>query len=385
MRMLFVNYEYPPLGGGGAIETRDLAEELAKHHEVHVLTTAYRDLPRREIQNNVTIHRVPVWARTERPTATLRSLVTFVPVAALLGIPLMRQLRPHILNAHFVVPSGIPAAFLAACFRRPLVLTLIGGDVYDPSKGVSPHRHAFLRAIIGLLLRRASAITAISRDTKERAMRYHRAPATIDVIPLGLVLPTFTPATRDALGWAATHFHAVTVGRLIPRKGYLDLLQGVAGLRHAGIVLHIVGDGPLGPTLRREASALGIADRVVFHGQVSDEEKFRLLTAADVYVSASLHEGFGICFLEAMAARLPIIATDTGGQTDFLVSGRNAILVPPHRPEQLTHALQWIMDDGGLRDRMRKENAAAVQEHLITATARRYEALFELVKEKGAA
>ncbi len=383
-RILLVNYEYPPLGGGGGIETRDLAEELAKTHTVHVLTTWFPGLAREEVCRGVSIHRVRVWGRAQLPTATLRSLLTFVPAALLRGIPVMRTLRPDVVNAHFAVPSGLPAVFLSRLFRVPLVLTFIGGDVYDPSKGVSPHRHASLKWVIRWIVQRSSALTAISQDTKERAMRYHGAPAAIEVIPLGLVPPVFQRPSRAERGWAPDTLHVVTVGRLVPRKGYEDLLRGFASLKERHAVLHIVGDGPCAQALEELCRTLGMAERVVFHGRVSEEEKFCLLSLADIYVSASHHEGFGICFLEAMCVGLPIVATDTGGQTDFLVAGKNAILIPPRRPEQITHALDWLWSDAALRQALAQQNQRDIQRYLIRATADRYEAVFNRVSRRKA-
>lgn len=379
MRILLLNYEYPPLGGGGGIETRDLAEELAKRHTVHVITTWYAGLPRVETVRGVTIHRVRVWGRTALPTATLRSMLTFVPAAVMAGIGVIRRVRPDICNAHFVVPSGLPAVVLAALFRLPLVVTLIGGDVYDPSKGVSPHRHAVLRWTIAVILRRADALTAISRDTKERALLYHGAPAAIDVIPLGFVTPSFARVSREELSWSREDTQLITVGRLVSRKAYGDLLQGFAQMTLRAVVLHVVGEGPLADELADKSRELGIAERVVFHGRVTEERKFQLLAEADVYVSASVHEGFGICFLEAMSVGLPIVATDTGGQTDFLVAGRNALLVPPRRPEQLAHALDWLVGDRKLRQSMSDANRETVARYLMPKISRLYEEVFTRV------
>lgn len=379
MRILFVNYEYPPLGGGGGIETRDLAEELAKRHDVHVLTTAYADLPSTERSNGVTIHRVRVWGRTKLPTASLRSMVTFVPAALWAGVRLLRTMQPDVLNAHFVVPSGIPALALARIGRVPFVLTLIGGDIYDPSKGVSPHRHAILRWIVSRIVRRADAVTAISQDTRERALRYHRAEAPITVVPLGLVPPAAPLEVKQSPDTVGARIDLITVGRLIPRKGYADLLLAIASMHEKNIFLHILGDGPLASELQREAATRGVLDRVQFHGHVSEAEKFRLLAASDVYVSASHHEGFGICFLEAMYAGLPIIATDTGGQTDFLTAGRNAILVPPHHPKELGRALEALILDRSVRERMAATNREDVQQYVIGRTAAQYEEIFQRV------
>jgi len=376
MRLLIFNYEYPPLGGGGGIETRDLAEELAKRHEVQVITTGFKDLPRKEIQNGVTVHRIPVWGRTSLPTATLSSMLTFFPAAFIYGFFVIFSFKPECINAHFVIPSGLPAALLSKLFRIPFVLTLIGGDIYDPSKGISPHKHGLLRFVVGFVSKCADKLTAISNDTKKRAIEYHKTSSDIEVIPLGLVPPTVTRISKEELGWREDFVHLVSIGRLVPRKGYGDLLKSFAKLQNKNSMLHILGDGPLCTDLKKEAEELGIQEKVVFHGRVSEEEKYQLLFASDIYVSASHHEGFGICFLEAMFAGLPIITTDKGGQTDFL-SRDNAVLIPVGDKERLTSAMDEMMVDDNQRETIGSNNARDVKELLIDKTAQRYEAIFK--------
>ncbi len=379
MKILIINYEYPPLGGGGGIETKDLAVELAKKHEVHVLTTAYRGLPAKEVSGNVIIHRVPVLARKSLPTATLTSLVTFFPAALIYGLFLLPRIRPDIINSHFVIPSGLPAVILSTLFRVPFVLTLIGGDIYDPSKGISPHRHSFLRFVIKRIMRRADKITAISHDTKERAIRYYNAPEGIEVIPLGFVPPILNEKVELKKD-GKTHY--VSIGRLVPRKGYFDLLKAFSLMKNKKAELHIIGDGPLLDELRSESDKLGIASQVVLHGRVDEQEKYSILKRCDVYVSASHHEGFGICFLEAMHAGLPIISTNIGGQTDFLVPGKNAYLVPVHDIEKISLLMDKLAQDEAERRKMGDQNGKDVENYYIENTTRRYELIFNDLLEK---
>lgn len=381
-----VNYEYPPLGGGGGIAHQEVSEALAQRHEVRVLTTHFPGLPRSERRNGVTITRVPVFGRTSLPTATISSMVTFAPSAFLAGLSLIRAWRPHVINAYFAVPSGLPAVLLGRLMGTPVVLTLIGADVFDPNPtaGIATHRHPLLRFVVRRIIRAASARVAISDDTRRRAQDYHSAPPDIEVIPLGLVPPQNIPP-RSARAPGDRTFRIVTIGRLIPRKGYRDLFAAIALTDRSDIHLHLIGDGPLGPELRATAERLGVTDRVTFHGAVDESTKWNMLLNADCFISASLYEGFGIVFLEAMYAGLPIIATDEGGQTDFLVTGENALLVPPRQPHQLAAALSLLLREETLRRRQSEANRIKAGEHLIARTARRYEELFERVLSRESA
>lgn len=376
MRLLIFNYEYPPLGGGGGIETRDLAEELARRHEVQVITTGFKGYPQKEKINGVIIYRVPVWGRNSLPTASLLSMITFFPSAFVRGLFVIWSFKPECVNAHFAIPSGLPAVLLAKLFRIPFVLTLIGGDIYDPSKGISPHKHWLLRFVVSFVAKHADKLTAISNDTKKRAIEYHKISSDIEVIPLGLVPPSFSKKSKENLNFANNFIHFITIGRLVPRKGYGDLLKSFANLKNKNGVLHILGDGPLRDDLKKESEELGIRDRVIFHGRVGEREKYELLSASDIYVSASHHEGFGICFLEAMFANLPIITTDKGGQTDFLTN-RNAVLVSVGDREELSMAMGKMMQDKDARKNMGENNSRDVRNLLIDKTSQRYEEIFK--------
>ncbi len=372
MNILIINFEYPPLGGGGGVATADIARELAKRHTVHVLTTAFHGLPKNEVIENIHIHRVPVWGRTSLPTATLRSLFTFAPAAFFAGISLMRSISFHVLYAPFVVPSGLPATLLSKLFRIPFVVTFIGGDVYDPSKGISPHRNIFFRIIIRWIAKAASARTAISHDTKTRTIELHGVRQPITVVPIGLRVREGIPsASRKDFDIPVQAIVAVSIGRLVPRKGYDVLLSAWRKVPEATLV--IIGDGPMKEGLQQKIRDYNLQGRVHLMGQVGEIQKNQLLSLADMYVSAAQHEGFGIVFLEAMQAGLPIIAANDGGQRDFLVSGENALLVAPHDQKGLQEAIVKLLENPVLRQTMGRRNKEDVARYYIEHTAKRIE------------
>jgi glycosyltransferase involved in cell wall biosynthesis len=107
----------------------------------------------------------------------------------------------------------------------------------------------------------------------------------------------------------------------VRRKGLEQLIQLMQRLEDLDCVLLLIGNGPQEATLQELAQRLNVAERVRFLGWVSDEDKFTALASADVFVSTSQHEGFGLMYLEAMACGLPVVTYDNGGQTDFLQDG----------------------------------------------------------------
>jgi glycosyltransferase involved in cell wall biosynthesis len=371
-----VNYEYPPLGGGGGVTHALVAEELARRHRVTVLTSAFADLPRHEVRNGVEIHRVRVWNRRDKSVASLGSLLTFPPAALIAGAGLVSRQPFDILNAHFAVPTGPVSVPLARMANVPHVISVHGGDIYDPSKRLSPHRVPSVRRAVTWVLDHSDAVVAQSTNTRDNTYRYTGYTGPIELIPLGIRKPDVPPATRAELGLPGG-FLAVTVGRLVSRKGVHHLLDAMARPECEGIHLVIVGAGPELEPLRATADRLGVGPRVMFTGWVDDIRKWQILECADAYLSSTMHEGFGLVYLEAMAAGLPVITSDHGGQVDFLRDEENGYLVRPSDDAAIAHSIGRLLADPEARRRMRATNLRDAQEHRSERCARSYEMLFD--------
>ncbi|MEM7042700.1 MAG: glycosyltransferase family 4 protein [Pseudomonadota bacterium] len=378
MDILICNYEYPPLGGGGGVVTAQLVEQLAKRHQVTVLTSKAFDLPEESRENGAQIIRVPVLGRTKKAAGSLPSLLSYVPAAIKRGKALMRDRSFDVINTHFAVPTGPVGDSLARHAGIPNILSVHGGDLYDPSKWMSPHRHWVLRRLIKRLLERADRVVGQSSNTNANVGRFYTNAVEPVLIPLGIERPTIEPASRTGYGLGKDDLLLVTVGRLVARKALdqlLDLLPRFAG---HDVKLLVIGTGPEESALRTHATELGVAEQVRFLGGLSDQEKFDVLGMADIYVSSSQHEGFGLVFLEGMAAGLPVICYDHGGQTDFLVDGETGYLVPLNDQEKLEQRIRELVIDGALRQKIADTNQQRVERYFIEQMALAYEELFEV-------
>jgi glycosyltransferase involved in cell wall biosynthesis len=157
---------------------------------------------------------------------------------------------------------------------------------------------------------------------------------------------------RDRLGIAAGQQVLLAVGRLSREKGHVDLIDALAALYLANpqlaLKLVIAGDGPERSKINHAAQSQGLAERVIFAGSVGDVSPFYAL--ADALVLPSHSEGSPNVLLEAMAARVPIVATSVGGVPEMVEDGQSALLVRPSDPQMLAGAIDKLLSDEKLRN-----------------------------------
>ena len=148
----------------------------------------------------------------------------------------------------------------------------------------------------------------------------------------------------------------MSVGRLVPRKGFATAIAALAAVPGAELVIAggpepgRVADDPEAQRLLELAARLGVADRVRLRGQVTRDEMPSLLRSADLVVCTPWYEPFGIVPLEAMACGVPVVAAAVGGLIDTVVDGVTGELVPPTRPEALAATLRRLLGDPAQRE-----------------------------------
>jgi glycosyltransferase involved in cell wall biosynthesis len=184
------------------------------------------------------------------------------------------------------------------------------------------------------------------------------------------------PAIRARLAGDAGSPIVLTLARLVPQKGLVDLVR--AARLVPGAIFAIAGDGPERERLETEARAAGVEDRVRLLGYRADVAD--LLAACDVFVLPSHFEGLPLAVLEAMAASRPVVATEVGGTVEAIRDGETGLLVPPQSPQSLAQAIGRVLQDADLARRLARSGGEFVRaefsaERMVRETAALYDRL----------
>ncbi|KGJ11782.1 colanic acid biosynthesis glycosyltransferase WcaL [Paracoccus versutus] len=268
-----------------------------------------------------------------------------------------RQQGWNHIHVHSCADSANIAMFAERLGGPGYSLTLHGPTLegYGPNQR-QKWRHARFATIISQLLTRVA----------EREIGADR-PAVINVAPMGVDLdqirrqaPWQPPAPGEPL-------RLFSCGRLNAVKGHDHLIQTVALLRARGIDtrLEIAGEDEQGGTgYHRQLDALiaekGLSDAVTLLGAVNETSVREGLERAHVFALASLNEGISVAIMEAMAMEMPVVVTDVGGNHELITSGRDAILVPPERPEVMADEIARLHADPDEARRLAQASRARV-------------------------
>lgn len=285
-----------------------------------------------------------------------------IPLAARAVDRARRAFRPDLVHAHNPVMAAAASLATRRGRRATALATLQGVPDEDYARAAR-------------LLRLAGLPVVACGPGVAAALAEHGLAARATIVNSVPAAPD--PADRAVLAreWGLRDGQPliVAVGRLARQKNHALAIKALAAVPDA--TLAIVGDGPLRARLDRLAEEAGVRERVVFSGVRSDARA--VIGAADVLVLPSHWEGLPLVGLEALAAGTPLVATAVRGVRELVTDGESALLVPPDDAAALAHALQRVLGDRELADRLRENGRKIAAEHSEEAMVARYLELYE--------
>ena len=384
MRILMFNYEFPPVGGGGGWVTYFLGKQFVEAgHEVRLITSRYRDLPKEEAIEGFRVYRVPTM-RKSKDTCGVHEMLTYAISSSIYGFKCIKRFQPEIIQVFFGIPSGGGPYLLQKVYGIPYIVFLGGRDI--PSRNPDPPYYRLLYGLLTPVIRaiwgNAAAVVACSDGLRDLAL--HTEPhINIQTIPDGLELSRFSSPPRE------THpdrVRILTVGRLIPRKDVQLLIRALPQVIQSttrDFEVEIVGDGPCGSDLVKLAKELGVIHKVHFTGSIPYSELPQKYQGADIFALCSLAEGMPLAVLEAMGSGLPVVASRVQGVEDLVKVGTNGYLFTAGDVDALAKNLTELIVDDERRCTMGKASTLQVHRYDWKNIAQSYLEIYERVKGEG--
>ncbi|HUO75599.1 MAG TPA: glycosyltransferase family 4 protein [Candidatus Paceibacterota bacterium] len=337
-RILILSTSYLPLIGGSELAIKHLTDRL-EEYDFDLVTWRYSDsVPAYERMDRIGVYRVG------RSKILLPFRMFF---EALRLMRLHDYGAVHAYQASHAAVAGMMVRIVHP--RMPFILTLQEGK--DLAR-----QSVMVRSLRGLVIRCSTRVTAISSYLA--AFARASGAKNVDLIPNGVDISDVNdiPHNPDPT--------VITISRLVPKNNVAAVIRALVPVRRTvtNARLVIVGDGPL----RRELAALaereGVRQYVEFRGTVPSADVQRLLRMSDVFARPSLSEGLGSAFLEAMEARVPVVASPVGGIPDIITDGETGLLCDPTDIEAIATAIIRLFEDASLRQRIVEDAYAMVRE-----------------------
>ena len=358
MKIIMLSWEFPPkVVGGIAPHVNDLTASLVSlGEEVHLVTCGDQGMKEFENVNGVNVHRIFPY---HLPSNDFVTWVMQLNMAMLeKAVPLLNELEwVNIIHAHDWLVA-YAARVLKHAYHLPLVTTIHATE-YGRNHGLHNNIQRYISSVEWWQAYEAWRVICCSRFMKNEVRFVFQAPEDkLRVIVNGVVPERFnvkkTRAERNM--YAAPDEQIVFyVGRLVREKGVQVLLDAIPRIieQCPKTKFVIAGKGPYEVELRSQANFLGISHRIYFTGYVNDEVRNCLYNWADVAVFPSLYEPFGIVALEGMAAKTPVVVSNTGGLSEIIEDGFDGLLANPGDKGSLAEAVVRLLQDTRLRDELR--------------------------------
>ena len=308
VRILLLNYEHPPLGGGGGRLAAKVAAGLVQRgHQVRIVTAGMPHLPLESVEEGIEVRRLRAFRRRE-DTCSIPEMAAWVMRTIPAAISEVRRWKPDVIHAHFAVPTGAVAWVVSKVTGVPYVLTAHLGDVPGGVPEQTGNLFRWVKPFTVPIWNDAAATTAVSSFVGGLARQAYGV--TSRVILNGITLPA-PPALA-----ANPEPRILFVGRMSVQKNPLEAVRALALLKDLPWRCVMIGDGPLARETRDEVGRLGLGGRVEFRGWSTSAEVTSAMRESDILLIPSLSEGLPMVAVEALTQGLAIVGSRIGGLAD---------------------------------------------------------------------
>ncbi len=387
MKILFFNYEYPPLGAGAANATECILQEFVKipDLELDLITSSIdENYHLVELGKKIKIHRLPIGKNAEKlHFQSQKDLLVYSWRAYIFSRKLVRDARKNkqsydLTHSFFTVPCGFLSLLLRFEFGLPYVISLRGSDVPYYSDRFT-FLYKLITPLIKFIWRRSSRVVSNSEGLRELAFR-SSPKQKIEIIYNGIDTKQFFPKLENA---AQARF-VLTVGasRITDRKGINYLIEAVAKLvpKYPQIYLKLMGDGNAREKLEQFVKDSRLEKNVVFLGRIPHEDVLPYYQEASLFVFPSLNEGMSNAMLEALAVGLPLVSTNTGGASELVTDGENGFIIKFKDSQDIADKIEKLILDEELRKKMALVSRTLAEKMSWQSVAEKY---FEVYKQVG--
>ena len=298
---------------------------------------------------------------------------------SLFGYCLWYAKSAEVIHANWAI-SGVVGGCAALLSGVPVVCTLRGDDV------TRAQRSMIDRMILRCCVRLSRKLVTVSQAIMDQVGQLIPARQGDLVLIENGVGEEFLQLTHTPAQGLDGQLHLLSIGSLIERKGMDILLQALAHPELGeGITLTIAGDGPEMPSLQDMSRSIGLTERVAFVGKVEPSRTVQLFAGADVFVLASHSEGRPNVIIEAMAAGLPVLASNIEGVNELVHDQETGLLFPDNDAASLAHCILILEKDDEKRLSLGEQGRASIRAMGLTwsRTAQRYRQVFQDVIQAG--
>ena len=335
MKLLFLNYEYPPIGGGASTATEAILKAWREDPEVgvHLITAGVgHRYEKVSLGWSVFVHRMPIGKDIAKlHSQSIRDILVYTWRVWRFSRTFIREeTRKQPFDAtlaFFTVPCGFLAYLIERRFGIPFVVSLRGADVPGFSEKYDMF-YLFAKPLVRFLWRRARVV--IPNSAGIRALAEQTSPGQpMRIIENGVDTVTFAPDNGEK---PASPVIYLSTSRLTPRKGIHFLIEAFAvALKGSSVPLELwlIGEGEQKSALQTRVIELGIASQVRFLGRIEHDRLVSYYHQAHIFVLPSKNEGMSNSALEALASGLPLVVSGTGGMQELVTEGENGCFIDP--------------------------------------------------------